>query len=117
MGILEKKAIKQNELEAKIHSNHTINIMKRIKLLTLVMLVSFSSISIGQNTKGNISQDVLNEIKKSVSNDADTRALINAVSANDIKKLVVNRENYGQVSHYFSNKVDVKGITNQKIFG
>ncbi len=81
------------------------------------MLMSISSISFGQNTKGNISKEVLKEIKKSVVDDSDTRALINAVSGNDIKKLVISRENYGQVSHYFSNKVEIKGITNQKSSG
>ena len=82
-----------------------------------ILLISISAISFGQNKNGSISEQVLSEIKKSITNDANTRALINAVSANDIKKLVINRENYEQVSHYFSNKVEVKGITNQKSSG
>ncbi len=93
--------------------------MKKNKILTLAFIFSaMAVISFSQDLgKGGISDDVLKEIKKSVENNADTRALINAVTNNEIKKLALNRENAGKVNHYFSNKIKTTGITNQKSTG
>lgn len=68
-------------------------------------------------TQGTITPDVINELKQSVWDDADDRALINAVTHNDIKELAKNREAEGKIKHFFSHKVKTAGITDQKSSG
>jgi len=83
-------------------------------ILIAVFLFSMAITAIGQ---GNISDEELEQIRSSVTFDEDTRALMNAISSNDIRKLAVNRDNIGKINPYFSHKVEVKGITNQKSSG
>lgn len=66
---------------------------------------------------GNITPKVLQEIENSFKYDDDDRVRINALSANDIRDIAVNRENVGKVDHYFKYSVDVSGITDQKSSG
>jgi len=49
--------------------------------------------------------------------DGTTRALINAVTNNDIKSLVLNRELVNKNNEVFNVSTDVEGITNQKSTG
>jgi bleomycin hydrolase len=67
--------------------------------------------------KETITPGVLEQIKKSVTYDATTRGLINAISGNDIQQLALNRSTEGFTDMYFSNRVNTKGITNQKSSG
>ncbi len=87
--------------------------MKQISLSFFILLFA-ASITFGQ---GMLNDDDLKQIRSSVSMDDDTRALMNAISSNDISKLAVNRENLGKVNPYFSHKVDIEGITDQKSSG
>ncbi len=64
-----------------------------------------------------ISGDQLKQIRSGFQKDAYTKAMQNALSSNDISKLAWSRENEGTVDHYFTYKVDVSGITNQKKSG
>jgi bleomycin hydrolase len=93
--------------------------MKSVKLSFItVIFFSFSMAGFSQsNTEGIITPEVLDKITKSVENDADTRALINAISNNEIQKLALNRENVGDLDMHFSNRIKVKGITDQKSSG
>lgn len=89
--------------------------MKKI-YLSIAGVFLFASIAIAQN--GSISSNELNQIRKSYDrNDASTRAITNALSNNDIKTLVVNRENVGKTDHFFKYKIKVGGITDQKSSG
>jgi bleomycin hydrolase len=87
------------------------------QLITIIILAFSLNICFAQNSSNGISKNILKEIKKSVKNNAETRALINAISSNDIQKLSLNRANYKKVSHYFTHRVKTKGITNQKSSG
>ena len=89
------------------------NSIYRITLLAFI-LIAASSIASAQ---GSLNNEEIAKIKSSVTFDEDTRALMNAISSNDISKLAVNRENLGKVNPYFTNKVEIKGITNQKSSG
>lgn len=89
------------------------NSIYRISLFAFI-LITASSIASAQ---GNLNNEDISKIKSSVAFDEDTRALMNAISSNDISKLAVNRENLGKVNPYFTNKVEIKGITNQKSSG
>ena len=60
---------------------------------------------------------MLQQIKASFDSSDESKALTNAVTHNEIKKLALNRENDGKLNHFFSNKVETKAITNQKKSG
>ena len=70
-----------------------------------------------QAQKGGISDEMLREIKKSYQATPSEKALRNAVTANDVRVLAVNRDNASNYDTYFSHKVSSKGITNQKSSG
>jgi bleomycin hydrolase len=93
--------------------------MKYLKIIFLaIVLFNFCFSAFSQaDYNGTITPKDLLKIKKSVSSDADTRALINAISNNEIQKLAFNRENVGDLDMYFSNRIKTKEITNQKSSG
>lgn len=93
--------------------------MNYLKLILTAILISAITISGYSQSEedGRITPEDLQKIKSLVKNNSETRALTNAISNNEIKKLAVNRENAGKVNHFFSNKVETKGITNQESTG
>jgi bleomycin hydrolase len=64
-----------------------------------------------------LGKTALGEIKGSFPADPANRALMNAVSNNDLKDLSYNREIYNRYNDIFSDNVTAKGITNQKSSG
>jgi len=64
-----------------------------------------------------LTPDVINELKTSVTFDAEMKALINAVTNNDVKELAFNRELFTKYNDIFNLKIDTHGITNQKSSG
>lgn len=89
--------------------------MKRF--LIVLSLICFMYNSYSQN-KGSISNDDIKKIRDTFVKDAHTKTAMNALSNNeDIKKVVLNRENSGTYDHYFKYKVKVSGITDQKKSG
>lgn len=88
------------------------------KLILIIALLTVSyTFVVGQNAPKEINKETLDLIKESFKNTPTDVALINAISHNDIKKLAQTRESDGAVNHYFSNKVNVSGITNQNSSG
>ena len=79
-------------------------------ILLLTMLVTYAQ-------KGEVSSSQLSEIRKSFEKDANSVALINAVSNNKLNDLALNREEVGKIDHNFKYEVNVSGITNQKSSG
>lgn len=90
--------------------------MTIIKLFAAGALAAALAFQASAQTQG-ISPEMLQEMKTAYQNDASTRALENAISNNDIKKLAVNQENRATNDTYFSNKVKTKGLTDQKQSG
>ena len=84
--------------------------------LFLLLFVVFTQLYAQQNTKG-IDSKMLEEISKAYKNTAEDKALRNAIANNDINKLAANNEVVKNVDTYFSNKVNIKGMTNQKSSG
>lgn len=66
---------------------------------------------------GKINAALLQELKQSVTMDARTRALVNAISNNPVNELALNREIVAGHNAVFNVQVDVNGITNQKSTG
>ncbi|MCF8228968.1 MAG: C1 family peptidase [Bacteroidales bacterium] len=88
-----------------------------MKKLLLLLTIGILSTNIIAQEAGSITSEVMDKLKQSVWDDEDDRALINAVTHNDIKKLALNRANEGKVNHYFSHKVKTAGISDQKSSG
>lgn len=65
----------------------------------------------------NIDQQDLEKIRSGFVKDNYAEAMENALSSNPITSLAWSRENEGTTDHYFTYRVDVKGITNQKSSG
>nr|WP_321379061.1 C1 family peptidase [uncultured Bacteroides sp.] len=70
-----------------------------------------------QQGDGGISSDMLQSIKHSYQATASDKAIRNAIGSNDIKKLALNQDNLAGLDTYFSNKVESKGIADQKKSG
>jgi bleomycin hydrolase len=64
-----------------------------------------------------LTPEVLKELRASFTLDAQTRALMNAITNNDLKSLALNRELYNKSDDVFNYKVDAKGITDQAMSG
>ncbi|MBI4645209.1 MAG: C1 family peptidase [Bacteroidia bacterium] len=88
------------------------------KSLLIACLLLFNGIQHGfAQQQGAITPEILAKIKAGYKEDAFTKAIQNAVSNNDIRKLALNRENAGKLDHEFKYKVNVSGITDQKSSG
>jgi len=86
--------------------------MKKITTILLMFLFVNQLISQG------ISQKDMEQIRLSYNkNDEVTKQRTNVITNNELKNLILNRENIGKTDHEFKYKVSVKGITNQKQSG
>lgn len=89
--------------------------MKKVVLTGAAVLLCL--ISFGQ-TNGALTPELLGKIKQAYNiNDPSTRAITNALTHNDAKKLAENNAFEGKIDHLFKYKVDVSGITDQKSSG
>ncbi|MBO4740366.1 MAG: C1 family peptidase [Bacteroidales bacterium] len=91
---------------------------KWILLATLCIGISAQAQKKNQepDTKG-ISAATLAKIQKSFKNNAEDKALRNAMFSNDLSKLAQNSDNSTAFNTYFSNKVNSQAITDQKSSG
>jgi len=91
--------------------------MKSRNLLSLLVLIavlmSASLVQAAGEQDETISSSLLTKMRES----AIDKSKINAISNNEIKKLTFNRSSVGKIDHYFSVKLDTKGITDQKSTG
>ncbi len=83
----------------------------------IVLLFGFGLLFSSLSAQKTITPEMLQQMQESYRNLPAAKALENAISNNDIKKLAVNRENLGKVDTYFSNRVKTSGITNQEQSG
>ena len=88
---------------------------KRIISVIVFSATLFSTYA--QDGKGGISDSMLKQIQQSYQGTASDKAIRNAISNNDIRKLAVNLDNQKGMDTNFSIKVDSKGITDQKSSG
>lgn len=89
--------------------------MKRIFLLSFFVVMGLSVAE--SQTKGGITPEMLDTIRKFYLDRPEDRALRNAICNNDIRKLAVNQTNQGEMDTYFSHRVPSKGITDQQQSG
>jgi bleomycin hydrolase len=72
---------------------------------------------LAQTKSGGISKEMLKDIQKEVEVSPVNKALVNAVAANSIDLLAVNRDNAGAFDTYFSVETKKQSITDQKSSG
>lgn len=89
--------------------------MKKSILSVCLMTLAWGGLQAQQ--QGGISKDMLREIRKAYKGTAADKALLNAITANDIRVLALNHENAADFDTYFSDKVLSRGITDQKSSG
>ena len=89
--------------------------MKRIVLIEAFAVSSL--LPLGAQNDGGISDGMLQRIRASYEDTPADRALRNAICNNDIRKLVVNQPNQGEIDTYFSHRVPSKGVTDQQQSG
>ena len=87
--------------------------MKKTLLFIVTVFVISTLHVTAQNESGQLKVETIATIQATFENTPTNTALINAITHNDIKKLAETRSNEGVINHFFSNKVDVNGITNQ----
>jgi len=91
--------------------------MKQIIFTLSFLFFLFINNLTAQDSKGAITDEMLQQVRATYKNTPEDKAVTNAVTHNEIKKLAVNRENDGKINHLFSNKIETKAITNQKKSG
>ena len=94
--------------------------MKKL-LMTAAVAALFAAGAYAQQAagspEGGISAEMLSEISRGYSGDADDRAIRNALAGSSIAALAVNADNAAMIDTHFSDKVKTKGITDQKSSG
>ncbi len=88
-----------------------------MKSIVSLCVLAMACAGVQAQQDGGISQEMLQNIKKAYKATPADRALMNAITANDIRVLAVNHENQANFDTYFSNKVNSHGITDQKSSG
>ncbi|MDO4771855.1 aminopeptidase C [Porphyromonas sp.] len=73
--------------------------------------------TMAQSAKGGISPEILQRIESANAQTPTSKALQNAISQNQIKKLTANSDNRFMFDREFSHRVKSKGITDQKSSG
>ncbi|MFZ5517226.1 MAG: aminopeptidase C [Candidatus Zhuqueibacterota bacterium] len=94
--------------------------MKRyfmVLAVCLFLIPLFSANALAQQAESAISETMLRTIESSFKLDGPTRAIMNAVSNNNIQELAVNRELVGKTDHFFAHRIKTDAITDQKSSG
>ncbi|MBN2375186.1 MAG: C1 family peptidase [Sedimentisphaerales bacterium] len=93
---------------------NTFNTMK-FSLAAMIVLTTTGCAALADN--GQLDTAAINELRSSFTMDPHTRAMYNAITNGDIKKMALNRDVLNQHEDLFSNRIKTKGITNQKSSG
>ena len=93
------------------------NIFNTLKtsLVTMIVLAGSGCTALADN--GQLDTAAINELRSSFTMDPHTRALYNAITNGDIKKMALNRDVLNQHEDLFTHRIKTKGITNQKSSG
>jgi bleomycin hydrolase len=81
---------------------------------TILLIILLTS---GLQAQQTISPEILQKIEGSMQIDQSTRAMINAVTNNDIKKLAYNRNALEELDHHFAYRIKTGEVTDQKSSG
>ena len=87
------------------------------KVLSLCVLASLLITDSVPAKDGGLTRELVEQIQSDCEMDAHVRAMYNSITNNNIKSLALNRDILRQHNEFFSDKVAVKGVTNQKSSG
>jgi bleomycin hydrolase len=90
--------------------------MYRLAVLVALIVVLAAAQAVTEDMPG-LSQKMIVKCERAFELDQGTRALMNAVTNNDVKKLAFNRERFLEHDDIFNVRIETKGITNQKSSG
>ncbi len=90
--------------------------MKLYSIL-LLLIISFRSLLAQLPEETGISAAVLRELRNSLEFTTADSALINAITNNELNKLALNRSSLIKHNNLFTNRIETKGITDQKNSG
>jgi len=90
--------------------------MKFFQQFTMILIVLMTGFVLGQNP-ADLSEEVIQQLRQSLEDDAHTRMLINAITNNEVNNLVLNRERINSHNEIFNIQTEAKGITDQKSTG
>ncbi len=88
-----------------------------VTITTFLCLSILTVVNAQSDGEESITPQILQQIVNTVKKDAYTKAMMNAVSNNDIKKLALNRSKLDQIDEHFAYKIETGEITNQKSSG
>ena len=88
---------------------------KKIVLIAIAAMMTLGVVA--QSKDGGISDDMLEQMRKSYTTSPEQRAIKNALASTPIPKLIINSENLAAIDKHFTYRVRTKGITNQKASG
>jgi bleomycin hydrolase len=88
-----------------------------LAIVVAVIFVLSAASNVCAAEKGALTQKAINELRLSFELDDGNRALMNAITNNDVHDLAYNRERYIGHDDLFGHKIETKGITNQKSSG
>ncbi len=91
------------------------NPLKKFQLIGLLFLMSLPPAFAASRKE--LSGELIESIRSDFRMDTRTRAMYNAISNTDIKTLALNRDLLRDHNDFFSNKVNIKKITNQRSSG
>lgn len=86
------------------------------KIVTSILCCGISFCALAQKD-GGLTPEMLNKIKQSYKPTVQDKALRNAVANNKIQALALNLDNVNKYDTHFSNRVNSRGITDQKSSG
>ncbi len=90
----------------------------RIAIYCLVSLILLSQKhSSAAEAEGGLTPQMLSELRNSCHMTDHDKAIYNAITANDVQKLALNRDMVNSYNNLFSHKIKTNGITNQKSSG
>ncbi|MEE8576169.1 MAG: C1 family peptidase, partial [candidate division Zixibacteria bacterium] len=87
------------------------------QILSLCILASPFVTGSAYAEDGELSAELVDQIQSDCEMDAHIRAMYNSITNNNVKDLALNRDVLRRHNEFFSDKVVVKGITNQKSSG
>ena len=90
--------------------------MKFVPVLSFLLLLSLTSTA-QSSGNGGISDELLGKMKASYKDTPADKALKNALAGTPINTLAINSDNASMMDTHFSDKVETKGITDQKQSG
>lgn len=90
----------------------------RKSIVALFISISCFIVSAQNNEDGALNPQLLQNLRESYKNDANDKAIRNAIANNDIEKLAINADHRRvKPNSFFSDKVESNGITDQKSSG